>query len=313
MPVFHIAGSGWGVAGMHVGGEAVLHRDVDPASILDAIPRYGVTIALFVPAVIQFLLMHPECATTDFSTLEAIVYGASPISEEILRRAIEVFGCNFMQAYGLTETCGGICMLRPEDHDLARAHLLRSCGKPYDWVELRIVDPDTGDDLPTGRVGEIWTRSEQNMKGYWGMSDATAETVTREGWLRTGDAGYLDEDGYLYLHDRIKDMVVSGGENVYPAEVENTLMAHPGVADVAVIGVPDDKWGETVKAIVVRAQGSEVTESELVSYARERLAHYKCPRSVDFTTEALPRNPSGKLLKRVLREPYWEGVERRIH
>ena len=172
---------------------------------------------------------------------------------------------------------------------------------------MRIVDDD-GAEVAVGTVGELWTRSAQNMLGYWNNPDATAATVTADGWLKTGDAGYVDDDGYLYLHDRVKDMIVSGGENVYPAEVENVLMTHPGVADVAVIGVPDEKWGEAVKAVVVPAAGTAPTEAELIAFARERLAGFKLPKSVDFA-EALPRNPSGKLLKRALREPYWAGVE----
>jgi long-chain acyl-CoA synthetase len=275
-------------------------------------PKYGVTTTIFVPAVLQFLLQMPNVGDVDFSALECILYGASPISEDVLRRAISTFGCKFIQAYGLTETTGGIVSLAPEDHDPDnRPELLRSAGKPWPWVELRIVDPE-GNDAADGSVGEIWTRSAQNMKGYWNMPDATAEVITGDGWLRTGDAGYMT-DGYLYLYDRVKDMVVSGGENVYPAEIENVLMSHPGVADVAVIGVPDPKWGETVKAIVVRDENVNVSEAELVEVARKNLAGYKCPRSIDFVEGPLPRNPSGKLLKRVLREPYWEGHTRRIH
>jgi long-chain acyl-CoA synthetase len=178
-------------------------------------------------------------------------------------------------------------------------------------VELRIVDAATGEDLPQGDVGEIWVRSPQVMKGYWNMPEATAEAIV-DGWFRTGDAGYLDADGYLYIHDRVKDMIVSGGENVYPAEVENVLMACPGVADVAVIGVPHEKWGETAKAVVVRAPGSEVTEQEIIEYVRERLARFKCPTSVDWI-DALPRNPSGKILKKDLRAPYWEGRTRNVN
>jgi long-chain acyl-CoA synthetase len=287
-------------------------REVDPAEILTAMPKYGVTTTIFVPAVLQFLLQMPNVGEVDFSTLECILYGASPISEDVLRRAIETFGCTFIQAYGLTETTGGIVSLAPEDHDPnGRPELLRSAGKPWPWVELRIVDPE-GNDAADGEVGEIWTRSAQNMKGYWNMPDATADVIRPDGWLRTGDAGYMT-DGYLYLYDRVKDMVVSGGENVYPAEIENVLMSHPGVADTAVIGVPDSKWGETVKAIVVRDENVGVSEAELVEFARKNLAGYKCPRSIDFVEGPLPRNPSGKLLKRVLREPYWEGQQRRIH
>jgi long-chain acyl-CoA synthetase len=177
-------------------------------------------------------------------------------------------------------------------------------------VEVRIVDAN-GEDVPVGTVGELWTRSPQNMAGYWNNPTATSATVTPDGWLKTGDAGYLDDEGYIYLFDRVKDMIVSGGENVYPAEVENVLMTHPDVGDVAVIGVPDEKWGEAVKAVVVPAAGTSPVQEDLIAFARDLLAGYKLPKSVDFAAE-LPRNPSGKLLKRQLREPYWAGVERRV-
>jgi long-chain acyl-CoA synthetase len=214
--------------------------------------------------------------------------------------------------YGLTETTGAITQLDGSEHDpVGRPQLLRSCGRPYPWVEVRIVDTATGADVEVGDVGELWTRSHQNMLGYWNNPEATAEAVTPDGWFRTGDAGYRDAEGYLFLHDRVKDMIVSGGENVYPAEVENALMQHAEVADVAVIGVPDERWGEAVKAIVVAAEGTQPSETELIAFARERLAGYKLPKSVDFAT-TLPRNPSGKLLKRELREPYWAGVDRRV-
>jgi len=311
MPMFHIAGAGWSLVGMCFGCQTVVLRDIDPAEILRVIPEHGITNAFMVPAVIQFLLMTPGVESTDFSTLRALVYGASPITDAVLVKGMETFGCEFIQVYGLTETTGAITQLDGVDHDPeGRPNLLRSCGKPYPWVEVRIVDASTGEDTPTGAVGELWTRSHQNMAGYWNNPEATADAITPQGWFRTGDAGYVDDEGFLYLHDRVKDMIVSGGENVYPAEVENVLAKHPGVADVAVIGVPDDKWGEAVKAIVVRS-GPDVTEDELIAFARENLAGYKLPKSVDFA-ETLPRNPSGKLLKRELREPYWAGVERRI-
>ena len=312
MPMFHIAGAGWSMVGMYYGCRTIVLRDVDPARILQVIPQYGITNAFMVPAVIQFVLATPGVETTDFSTLRALVYGASPITDKVLMQGIATFGCEFIQVYGLTETTGAITQLDGADHDPdARPHLLRSCGRPYPWIEMRVVDAQTGEDKPVGEVGELWTRSHQNMKGYWNNPTATAEAITPDGWFRTGDAGYADADGYLYLHDRVKDMIVSGGENVYPAEVENALMKHPAVADVAVIGVPDDRWGEAVKAIVVKATGADVTEAELITFARDYLAGYKLPKSVDFT-DVLPRNPSGKLLKRELREPYWAGIDRRI-
>jgi long-chain acyl-CoA synthetase len=199
------------------------------------------------------------------------------------------------------------------DHDPAgpRAHLLRSAGKPFPWVELRSVDAE-GRDCPTGEIGELWTRSAQNMQGYWNKPEETRATITPEGWLRTGDAGYMDRDGYVFLTDRVKDMIVSGGENIYPAEIENALAGHPAVAEVAVFGVPDDKWGETVKAVVVLKLSQQAQAAEIIAFGKARLAGYKCPMSVDFVA-VLPRNPSGKVLKKELRAPYWAGKTRRIH
>ena len=312
MPMFHIAGAGWGMVGLYFGCKNVVIRDIDPMAILKAIPEFGITNAFMVPAVIQFLLMTPGVEDTDFSTLRALVYGASPITDQVLVQGIERFGCEFIQVYGLTETTGAITQLDGVDHDPEhRPLLLRSCGQPYPWVEIRAVDAATGEDVAQGEVGELWTRSHQNMKGYWDNPEATAAAVTDDGWFKTGDAGFLDGDGFVFLHDRVKDMIVTGGENVYPAEVENALMRHPAVADVAVIGVPDDKWGEAVRAIVVRTEGTDPTPDELIAFCREWLAGFKLPKAVDFA-ETLPRNPSGKLLKRELREPYWAGASRQI-
>jgi long-chain acyl-CoA synthetase len=312
MPLFHIGGSGYAVAGMFPGCHTILMKEVDPAAMLDMIPALGITNMFAVPAVLQFMLMMPQAQTNDFSSLKCIVYGASPISVEVLSKSIETFKCAFIQAYGMTETTGAIVTLMPEDHDPKgpNAHRLRSAGKPISGVELRIVTPE-GNDAEQGEVGEIWTRSGQNMKGYWNKPEETKKTVTDDGWLKTGDAGYLDADGYLYIHDRVKDMIVSGGENIYPAEVENVLMAHPDIADVAVIGVPDDKWGEAVKALVVKAEGASPDADAIIAWAKERLASYKCPKSVEWI-DALPRNPSGKILKRELREPYWAGRDRNV-
>jgi len=314
MPLFHIGGSGWALVGMGMGCHSILVREFVPPEILATLERRQVTNALFVPAMLQFLTMVPGAADRDYSALRSIVYGASPITNEVLVRSMKALRCPFIQVYGLTESTGAITQLPASDHDPdgPRARLLRSAGKPFPWVELRIVEPGGGAECAQGAVGEIWTRSVQNFKGYWGKPDETARTLDADGWLRTGDAGFLDEDGYLFLTDRVKDMIISGGENVYPAEVENALSDHPAITDVAVIGVPDDRWGETVKAIVVPKTSMDVRPEEIIAFARQRLAHYKCPTSVDFA-ESLPRNPSGKLLKRELREPYWKGRERRIN
>ncbi|HEY4334023.1 MAG TPA: long-chain-fatty-acid--CoA ligase, partial [Ilumatobacteraceae bacterium] len=319
MPLFHIGGGGWAVAGMYVGATSVIIRDLDPAALIRIIGALGVTHGFVVPAVLQFMLLVPGAADADYASLRVLVYGASPISEEVLAKSVTVFGCKFWQAYGLTETTGAVINLPPADHDVTgvNRHRLRSCGLPGPGVEVRIVDSsntdeDSGAELPTGEVGEIWIRSGQVMKGYWNMPEETARAVTADGWFKTGDAGYVDADGYVFIHDRVKDMIVSGGENVYPAEVENVLMAHPGIADVAVIGVPDERWGETAKAIVVRAPGVDVTEADIISYAREHLARFKCPTSVEWI-DVLPRNPSGKVLKKDLRAPYWAGHTRNVH
>ncbi len=313
MPTFHIAGAGWGIICLMDGAHSVLLREVDLDAILTAIQHHRVTHAVFVPAVLQMLLALPAVADADFSSLDTILYGASPISEDVLVKSLETFRCRFLQAYGLTETDGAVVLLAPEDHDVGgpNAHRLRVAGLPIPGVELQVVDTG-GTECPPGAVGEVWIRSPSTMVGYWNMPEATARALTDDGWFRSGDAGYLDADGYLYIHDRIKDMIISGGENIYPAEIESELMSHPGVADVAVIGVPDARWGEAVKAVVVRAPGARVAVEELIAFSRERLAHYKCPTSIDWVDE-LPRNPSGKVLKNDLREPFWRDQERRVH
>ncbi|HEX3793035.1 MAG TPA: long-chain-fatty-acid--CoA ligase [Acidimicrobiales bacterium] len=314
MPLFHIGGSGWALCAMSRGGRSVILRDVDPAELLSLIEGERITEMFIVPAVLMFLLATPTLATTDLTSLRHIYYGASPISEDVLVRCMAAFGCGFNQVYGMTETTGAISALRADDHDPdgPRRGLLRSAGRPNPGVEIRVVDPDSGQDAVLGDVGEVWTRSAYNMAGYWGKPEETAATVNAEGWLRTGDAGYFDEEGYLYLHDRMKDMIVSGGENIYPAEIENVLLSHDSVVDAAVIGVPDERWGETVKAIVVLAPGATLDQAALIEHCRSSLARYKCPTSVD-STDVLPRNPSGKILKRELRAPFWVGRQRHIN
>jgi len=307
MPVFHVAGCNMGVFALAQGSTNLVLKDVDPLRILELVPRYGVAYALFVPALMLMLTQMPQSANTDFSSLKKLFYGASPINEELLKTAQRLFGCEFFGLYGLTETTGGGTCLMPEGHAAGK---LRSCGTPYPGIELRVVDGQ-GQVVPSGAVGEIVMRHGVVMKGYWKRPDATAEAI-RDGWFHTGDAGYLDDEGYLYIHDRVKDMVVSGGENVYPAEVENALFGHPAIADVAVIGVPDDRWGEAVKAVVVLKDGATASADEIVAFARERIAGFKVPKTVDFVA-ALPRNPSGKILRRELREPYWRGRSRNVN
>ncbi len=311
MPLFHIGGSGWALFGMASGTHSIVVREIDLVAILKLIPSHKITHTFLVPAALLFLTMVPEVEDIDYSSLKIIAYGASPISEDLLVQCIGIFKCGFYQVYGLTETTGAITILTPADHvDAEHRERLRSAGQPMKAVEIRCVDLDSGQDVDAGAVGEIWVRSPQVMKGYWNKADATAEAITDDGWFKTGDAGYL-VDGYLYLHDRVKDMIVSGAENIYPAEVENALMKHAGVGDVAVIGVPSDRWGEEVKAIVVKAKDQDPSPDELIAFARTHLAGYKVPKSVDFT-DALPRNPSGKILKKDLRAPFWEGKERQI-
>lgn len=310
MPNFHIGGTGWALIGMYAGAKNVVLSEFTPGGCLQAIRDFGISKLFIVPAAMQFVLADPTCAQTDFSPLKYIVYGASPIPLPLLKRAMDVFQCGFIQLYGMTETIGVGTYLPAEDHDPNGNPRMRSAGKTRPGVDIAIKDLE-GNLLPTGVIGEICIKSPSNMVGYWKRPDATESTLV-DGWVHTGDAGYLDEDGYLYVQDRIKDMIVSGGENVYPAEVESALFGMEGIADVAVIGVPDDKWGEAVKACVVRKPGSNITQEQIIAFARERIAGYKVPKSVDFI-DVLPRNPSGKILKRELRAPYWAGRDRQVN
>jgi acyl-CoA synthetase (AMP-forming)/AMP-acid ligase II len=310
MPNFHVAGTNMGLATLAQGAVAIIQREVNPIEILDLIARHHIRSAFLVPAVIAMLVQHPRTRETDLSSLHNMFYGASPIAEALLTEAQATFaGCGFTQLYGLTETVGVATALQPADH-IAEKGLLRSCGKPYPGIEVKTVDAAGRENKP-GEVGEIVIRGGVVMKGYWNKPEATAAAI-RDGWFHTGDAGYFDAEGYLYIHDRIKDMIVSGAENIYPAEVENALFGHPAVADVAVIGVPDDKWGEAVKAVIVLKPGAVLRAEDLIAFARARIAGYKVPKSVDFVA-ALPRNPSGKILRRELREAYWAGKHRRVN
>lgn len=310
MPMFHISGTGWALHALVPGGRVVILARPDIDAIVNAIDAHGITKMFAVPAVLGMILSHPDAAKADFGTLRALLYGASPIPLDVLKRSMRAFrNAEFVQCYGATETSGTVVVLPPSDHDPAGNRRMLSCGRPYPGNEVRIVDADMAA-LPVGAVGEIAVRSVSVMAGYHNNPEATAKAI-RDGWYLTGDAGYLDDDGYLYIHDRVKDMIVTGAENVYPAEVENVLHDHPAVADCAVIGVPDAKWGEAVKAIVVRTPGSDVGKDELIAFARTRIAGYKVPKSVDFA-DSLPRNASGKILKKVLRAAYWPDAGRQV-
>ena len=318
LPAFHIAGVENALTTLIEGGRTIFHPAFDPLATIETIERERITHVFLVPAMMLFVLQHPAAEKADFSSLVMVSYGGSPIAESLLAQAHERFGCELLQSYGMTENTGPISWLLPEHHraDGVRAGLLRSAGTPSPGVQIRVVDLSTGRDCGPGEVGEVWTRSRQCMLGYWRNPEGTQAAYPEGrdadgvGWLRTGDAGYR-RDGVLFIHDRIKDMIISGGENIYPAEVENTIAGHPDVAEVAVIGVPDERWGEAVKACVVPRAGRSIDPGALVAWVRERLAHYKCPKSVEVVS-SLPRNPSGKLLKRVLREPYWEGRGRQV-
>jgi long-chain acyl-CoA synthetase len=305
LPMFHIGGIGWTFLGLSQGATTILVSEFDAVAVLDLLESARVTNAVFVPTILQMLTSVPGAAERDYSALRSIAYGASPITTPVLKAALRTFGCPLFGVYGLTETTGGVVQLDPEDHDPdgPREHLLRSAGRPRPWMEMRVVDPVSGRELPPGSVGEVWMRGPNVMAGYANRPEETANALTPDGWLRTGDGGYLDEDGYLFLTDRIKDMIVSGGENVYPVEIEEALSQHPAVADVTVIGVPDERWGEAVKALVVTCRGASVSADDLVAFARERLAGYKLPRSIDFLDD-LPRNAAGKVLKHELRDRY---------
>ncbi|MEM6625937.1 MAG: fatty acid--CoA ligase [Pseudomonadota bacterium] len=311
MPCFHIGGTGWGLTGIFHGATGVVMREFDPMQVLDFIDEHRISKMFMVPAAMQIVVNQPKAKEVDFSPLKYMLYGASPIPLDLLKTCMDVFQCGFVQMYGMTETAGTIVALPPEDHDPNGNDKMRSAGKALEGVEVVILD-ENGNTLAPGEVGEIATRSAANMSGYWNLDEATAKTIDGDGWLRTGDAGYMDEDGYVYIHDRVKDMIISGGENIYPAEVENALFSHPDIADVAVIGIPDDKWGEAVKACVVRKSGSDVSADDVIAFSRTQIAAFKCPKSVDFI-DVLPRNPSGKILRRDLRAPYWGGQSRGVN
>ncbi len=308
-PMFHLAAiAAWLGRGV-VGGTHVIIQMFTPAAVAAAVEQHAITDVLLVPTMIQMLVVHLETEPADMSSVQNLAYGASPISEALLARAEKHFpAAGFTQAYGMTELSPVATILTPADH--ADPVLRRSAGRAAVCAEVRIVDPDDVE-VPFGTVGEVVVRGGHVMLGYWNKPEETAAAL-RGGWMHTGDAGRMDERGYVYIVDRIKDMIVTGGENVYSAEVENALAAHPAVAACAVIGVPDDEWGERVHAVVVLAPGASATPDELREHCVARIAGYKAPRSAEFV-DTLPISPAGKVLKRELRAPYWADADRAVH
>jgi acyl-CoA synthetase (AMP-forming)/AMP-acid ligase II len=312
MPLFHVGGSSYILFSIFDGVPSVMTRDPDGGSLAWAIMN-GANRTFLVPAVLAQVLQSGPDAVKLFGALRTYTYGAAPMPSPLLRAAMEAWPeTDFLQVYGLTELCGVITHLLPEAHrDPEHPERLLSAGTVLPEAECRVVDVVTGQDVPTGEPGELWFRTPQLMKGYLGRPEETAQVITEDGWFRTGDIGRMDEGGYVYVEDRLKDMIISGGENIYSPEVERVLAEHPAVAEAAVIGVPDETWGETVRAVVGLKPGASATAEEIIGFCQERLAKFKCPRSVGIVP-ALPRNPTGKILKRDLRAPHWEGRTRAI-
>lgn len=310
VPMFHVAGIWQLIRGMALGSTSVMMKNFNPGAILKLIPRYRVTLTGMVPSMIHVVLAEPECVGTDFSSLRTIVYGGAPVSPALLKKAMAVFGCDFLQIYGLTETGNMAVCLRSEDHRSGDDRKLLAAGRPLPGVEVRIID-ERGHAVGPGSPGQIAIKSPARMAGYWNIPEETGKTLV-DGWIMTGDIGRMDEEGLIYVCDRSKDMIISAGENIYPAEIENVIRCHEAVADVAVIGVPHDLWGEAVKAVIVPQPERQVRSTEIIRHARAYLAEFKVPRSVDVV-DALPRNASGKVLKGKLREPYWQGHARRVN
>lgn len=313
MPLFHVGGSSYVLFGIHDGVPSVMTRDPDGASLAGAILK-GANRTFLVPAVLAQVLQSGPDAVRLFAALKTYTYGAAPMPLPLLRAAMEAWpDTEFIQVYGLTEVAGvATHLLADAHHDDAHPERLVSAGQPIPGCEVRIVDPATLEDLAVGEHGEIWLKTAQLMKGFLGKPEETAAVITEDGWFRSGDMGRVDDEGFVFVEDRLKDMIISGGENIYSPETERVLSEHPSVMEVAVIGVPDDTWGEMVKAVVALKPDTTATEQELIAWCREHLAHYKCPRSIDII-DLLPRNPTGKILKRELRAPYWEGRDRAVN
>ena len=314
-PMFHLADIASTFAVTMAGGCHVFIPLSNPVHMLEAVQYEKVTATLIVPTMINALLNHPDVDNYDISSLRRITYGGSPMPLELLKKGLQKWGPIFVQAYGMTEAAPLLTMLDPKDCSIEgtpeQLRRLASCGKESLGVEVRVVNAD-GEDVIPGEIGEIIARGPNIMLGYWRMPEATAAAIV-DGWYHTGDLATIDEENFIYIVDRAKDMIISGGENIYCVEVENALYTHPAVLEAAVVGIPDETWGEAVHAVIVCKPGTNVSSDELISHARTQIASYKTPRSIEFRTEALPKSGAGKILKRDLREKYWEGKSRRVN
>jgi acyl-CoA synthetase (AMP-forming)/AMP-acid ligase II len=312
-PLFHVGAMLMTMSCIASGARFRLLREFFPGPAVEILGSERVTHALFVPSMIQWILSEPGVEMRRFEALRLIIYGAAPIPPDLLAHAMRVFRCDFLQGYGLTETTGVVTTLRPEDHRVDDAERLRrrlaSAGRAVSCCEVRVVDA-SGNEVATGEVGEVVARGDNVTPGYWRNDEATRESF-RDGWFHTGDLATRDEDGFVTIVDRLKDMILVGGENVYPREIEDTLRTHEGVQDAAVIGIPHDVWGEEVLALVVTRPGVQSDPRALIRHCRERLARFKCPTRVEVVLE-IPRNAAGKIQKRALRDPYWTGRTRRV-
>jgi long-chain acyl-CoA synthetase len=312
-PMFHLADGAAVFSNTGRGSTQIFIPRFEPTAVLQAIAAEKVTSVILVPTMINFLLQQADIDSYDLSSLRLIIYGASPIAPDLLRRAMQKFQCRFAQGYGLTEASPLLTVLNADDHiveDETFVKRLASCGKPVPGVEVRVIN-ERGAEVAPGEVGEIVARGENIMAGYWRRPEDT-QLAIRDGWLYTGDLATVDKDGYLYLVDRRKDMIVTGGENVFSTEVEAALYAHPHIKEAAVIPIPDSNWGEAVHACVTLVDGSRVSSDELIEFCRSRLANYKLPRSIEFLEGELPKGGTGKILKKQLRDKYWQGRTRRI-
>ncbi|MFQ6014201.1 MAG: long-chain-fatty-acid--CoA ligase [Anaerolineae bacterium] len=316
-PLFHLADAWATWAVTWVGGTHVLVNEFEPKVVLETIEKEGVTLTNLIPTMLNLLVNYAEVHRYDCSSLRVLLSGGAPIAPEVVRKVIETFKCDYIQTYGMTETSPYLTMsiLKDHLHQLPAEEQLKfkaTTGREFINVELKVVDEKGKAVKPDNReVGEIVVKGDTVTKGYWRLPEETEKTI-RDGWLYTGDLAVIDEEGYVTIVDRKKDMIITGGENVYSTEVENVLYAHPAILEAAVIGVPDDLWGEAVKAVVVLKEGAEVTSEEIISFCKDRLTSFKAPRSVDFV-QSLPRTGSGKIFKKGLRDEYWEGYEKRVH